>query len=73
MPKIPEIKPKQLQKFLVKLGFIPRQGKGSHIVFKHPDGRRTVVANHTRPISSGTLRAILRQIKLSVVDFLEMM
>jgi len=71
MPKIPETKPKQLQKLLLRLGFIPRQGKGSHTVFKHPDGRRTVLANHNRPISIGTLRAILRQIELSVDDFLE--
>ena len=73
MPKIPEIKPKQLQKLLLKLEFVPRQGKGSHVVFKHSDGRRTVVATHNRPISLGTLRAILRQIELSVDEFLDIL
>ncbi len=72
MSKIPEIKPKQLQKFVIKLGFVSRQGKGSHVVFKHLDGRRTVIATHNRPIAIGTLRTILKQVKFSVDDFLKM-
>jgi len=72
MPRIPEIRPKQIQKLLLKLGFIARQGKGSHVVFKHSDGRRTVIAFHNRPISIGVLISVLRQIKFSVNDFLKL-
>ena len=72
MLKLPQIKPKKVEKVLLQLGFSPRRGKGSHIVFKHPDGRRTVIAVHNRPIRTGTLRAILRQIDLSINEFLKL-
>jgi len=73
MPKLPEIKPAQIAKVLRQIGFVARSGKGSHTVFKHPDGRRTVVANHRRAVRVGTLRAILRQAKLSVGEFLDLL
>ena len=61
MPKLPQVKPRDIEKALAKLGFVSRPGKGSHLAFKHPDGRRTVVPGHNRPIRTGTLRAILKQ------------
>jgi len=48
MPKLPQIKPKKIEKVLLKLGFVSRSGKGSHTVFSHSDGRRTVVPVHNR-------------------------
>jgi len=72
MTKLPQIKPKRIKKVLIKLGFFSRKGKGSHIVFKHADGRRTVVPVHNRPIRTGTLRAILKQIDLTTEDFLKL-
>ncbi len=70
MPKLPEIKPRIIEKVLIKYGFIPRQGKGSHVVFNHRDGRRTVVPAHNRPVRMGTLKAILKQAEISPEDFL---
>jgi predicted RNA binding protein YcfA (HicA-like mRNA interferase family) len=35
-------------KALVKLGFVSRQTKGSHVFLKHPDGRTTTVPVHPR-------------------------
>ena len=72
MTKLPQIKPKDIKKVLMKLNFVSRQEKGSHIVFKHLDGRRTVVPIHNRPITIGTLKAILRQIDLSTEEFLKL-
>ncbi|OGG18373.1 hypothetical protein A2721_00295 [Candidatus Gottesmanbacteria bacterium RIFCSPHIGHO2_01_FULL_47_48] len=71
MPKIPQIKPRDVEKVLLKEGFVDRTTKSSHVVFVHKDGRRTVVPVHNKPVSTGTLRAILRQAKISVEDFLE--
>ncbi|MEK7504220.1 MAG: type II toxin-antitoxin system HicA family toxin [Patescibacteria group bacterium] len=69
MPKLPtNIKGKDLIKTLEKFGFTQTGGKGSHIRLKHADGRWTQVAVHPKPIPSGTLRAILRQSKLTVED-----
>ncbi|MBU4210171.1 type II toxin-antitoxin system HicA family toxin [Patescibacteria group bacterium] len=72
MTKLPQIKPRKIEKVLIKLNFISRQGKGSHVVFKHHDGRRTVIPVHNRPVRTGTLRAILKQIEISVEDFLKL-
>ena len=44
-------------KILEKLGF----GKGSHIWFKHPDGRRTVVPVHgNEELGTGLLNKITK-------------
>lgn len=70
MSKLPtNIKGRDLIKTLEKFGFVQTGGKGSHVRLKHPDGRWTQVAVHTKPIPQGTLRAILRQSKLDVEDF----
>lgn len=71
MPKLPQVKPRQIEGVLIKRGFLARKAKGSHVVFRHPDGRRTVVPVHNRPVRTGTLKAILRQSKISLQDFLE--
>jgi len=73
MTKLPQIKPRKIEKLLLKLGFISRTGKGSNVVFKHRDGRRTVIPVHNRPIRTGTLRAILKQIDLSIEEFLKLL
>ena len=46
MTKLVTISGKEFCKILEKLGFEKIYGKGSHIRFKHPDGRRTVVPVH---------------------------
>lgn len=72
MSKLPQIKPKIIKKVLIKLGFSSRSGKGSHTVFKHPDGRRTVIPMHNKPVRVGTLRAILKQADLTSEKFLSL-
>ena len=56
MPKLVPIKPKRLVKILKELGFSERDAEGSHIFFKHEDGRTTVVPIHKRDLSKGLLR-----------------
>lgn len=73
MVKLPQLKPREIEKILIKLDFISRQGKGSHVVFKHSDGRRTVIPVHSRPVRSGTLRAILKQVNVSINEFLKLL
>lgn len=71
MPKLPQIKYRDVEKVHLSKGFIPRPTKSSHVVFNHSDGRHTVVPIHNQPLPKGTLRAILRQSKISVEEFLE--
>lgn len=67
--KLPaNIKPKSLLSAFKKMGFVEVGGKGSHVRLKHPDGRWTQVAVHSKPVPRGTLRAILRQAELEIGD-----
>ena len=70
MTKLPKVSGKELCKILEKLGFEKIYGKGSHVRFKHLDGRRTVVPVHgNEELGPGLLLAILKQVGLLREDF----
>lgn len=69
MPKLTPIKPKKLIKILLELGFVERDAEGSHILFRHSDGRTTTVAMKSREISRGLLRKILHDIDISKEEY----
>ncbi|OGL70398.1 hypothetical protein A3C09_02570 [Candidatus Uhrbacteria bacterium RIFCSPHIGHO2_02_FULL_47_44] len=69
MPKLISVKPKRLAAILVFLGFETRDAEGSHVFFKHPDGRTTVISMHNREMSKGLLRKVLNDIRLSVDEY----
>mgnify|MGYP001601436527 CR=1 FL=1 len=69
MTKLRKISGKELCKFLEKEGFKKVYGKGSHVRFIHPDGRKTVVPVHgNEDLGVGLLLAILKQVKLTRED-----
>jgi len=71
MTQMPTVKPDRLIKFLKKLGFVNIRQVGSHIFFKHPDGRTTVVPFHKgKDIGRGLVRAILRDINMTQEEFM---
>ncbi len=73
MVKLVTISGKKFCKILEKLGFEKIYGKGSHIRFKHSDGRRTVVPIHgNEDLGKGLLRQILKQIKISKEEYEEL-
>lgn len=65
-----EIKSTKLVKFFLKLGFSKVYQKGSHLRLAHADGRKGTIAIHNKPISKGTLSAILRQAEISKNEFI---
>jgi len=69
MPRLVPITPKKLIKLLLKLDFEERDAEGSHILFKHIDGRTTVVAIKTKEVSRGLLRKILHDIDISIDEY----
>lgn len=72
MPRLPVIKVQRLIKVLRRLGFFEWHRVGSHIQFKHFDGRRTTVSAHYgKDVPNGTLRAIIGDINISVGEFIE--
>lgn len=73
MTRLVVISGKDMCKLLEKIGFEKVYGKGSHVRFKHSDGRRTVVPVHgNEDLGKGLLREILRQINLSKEEYEEL-
>ncbi len=73
MAKLPLISGKDLCKILEKIGFEKIYGKGSHVRFKHKDGRRTIIPVHgNEKLGKGLLSEILKQIKLNRKEFEEL-
>jgi len=63
-----------MEKVLLGLGFKPVRQKGSHVFYRHPDGRTTTVPHHPgRNLARPLIREILREIKLSPDQFREVL
>ena len=62
MAKLPKLTGKELAKVVEKLGFIYSHTTGSHMVYKHPDGRRTTIPHHAgEEIGPGLLNKIIKK------------
>jgi predicted RNA binding protein YcfA (HicA-like mRNA interferase family) len=74
MTQIPVIAFKAMDKALSRLGFSAIRQRGSHVFYRHPDGRVTIVPNHPgRDLSRPLVREILREIELTPDRFLEIL
>ena len=61
-----------MDRLLKTLGFESVRQKGSHVFYRHPDGRTTTVPSHPgRDLARPLLREILREIDLSPEEFQE--
>jgi len=61
-----------MQRVLRSLGFDPVRQKGSHVFFRHPDGRTTTVPNHPgRDLARPLVREILRETELTPDQFIQ--
>jgi predicted RNA binding protein YcfA (HicA-like mRNA interferase family) len=61
VPKVPPLPYRKVYRLLLSQGFQPLRQVGSHVVFGHPDGRRTVVPRHARDVTPELLRRILKE------------
>jgi predicted RNA binding protein YcfA (HicA-like mRNA interferase family) len=71
MPKLPRVTPRKLIAALLREGFVHDRQRGSHVMIRHPDGRRTIIPMHTRDLPIGTLRGILHDVDWSVEKLME--
>lgn len=70
MSKLPSISEKECIKALEKIGFYQKRRESSHIIMRRDDPfSQVVVPEHDR-IAKGTLRAIIRDIDLTVEKFI---
>jgi predicted RNA binding protein YcfA (HicA-like mRNA interferase family) len=66
MTKLPVLDARTFEKLLLKLGFEIKRKKGSHVFYRHPDGRYTTLPHHKgRNLSRPLIRQILREIKIT--------
>lgn len=72
MPKLPNLKAKELIKILKQLGFVEKRQKGSHLILVLPkDNRMTVVPIHNQTIGKGLLHKIVTDdLKMTVAEFI---
>jgi len=74
MSKLPTINFKRMDKILRHLGFAAVRQKGSHVFYRHTDGRTTTLPNHgSRDLARPLMREILREISISPDEFLELL
>lgn len=74
MSNIPAITGQQMISALKKVGFSIARIKGSHHFLIHPDGRRTVIPVHGKEtIGRGLFAQILRDCKLTLNEFLDLL
>jgi len=65
---------KAMDKILHRLGFVAVRQKGSHVFYRHTDGRTTTLPNHgNRDIARPLMRAILREISISPDEFVKLL
>ena len=70
MGSIPVLKPGEVCRILETLNFVAVRQRGSHIQYRHPDGRATTVPMHKgRDVAPSLLRQIARDIGLTAQEF----
>ncbi len=71
MGSIPVLKPTQVCRLLEALGFVAVRQRGSHIQYRHPDGRGTTVPMHKgRDLAPSLLRQIARDIGMTAEELI---
>ena len=71
MTKLPNLKPREVAKILLKAGFVEDTTKSSHRTYRHPiKGKYTTLSFHPGNIPQGTLRAIIKQSGMNTDEFL---
>ncbi|MEK7617763.1 MAG: type II toxin-antitoxin system HicA family toxin [Patescibacteria group bacterium] len=72
MPKLARFTAKEIIALVLKRGFVEHHQTGSHKVFYHPDGRRTVVPFHGNKILHPRLiKSIIKEAKLGTKELLK--
>jgi len=68
--RLPIVDARTMERVLLHLGFVRVRQKGSHVFYRHPDGRTTTVPHHRgRDLARPLIREILREIDLTPDQF----
>lgn len=73
MSKLPIISGQECIKALEKVCFYLLRQRGSHIILRRDEPYAEVVVPNHQTLDKGTLRTIIRQVGLSVDEFIELL
>ena len=73
MSKLPRVSGRECINALVKIGFEVKRQQGSHVVLRRDVPFAQIVVPDHKELDRGTLRAIIRQVNLSVETFCELL
>ena len=73
MSRLPVISGSVCIKVLAKIGFVIDRQRGSHLILVREDPRITICVPDHPELDRGTLRAIIRQVGLSVDEFVDLL
>ncbi len=74
MARLVPVDARVMERVLQRLGFARVRQKGSHVFYRHADGRTTTVPHHKgRDLAVPLVRAILADIQLSPAEFLRLL
>lgn len=73
MSKLPSISGKECIKVLEKIGFYQKRRESSHIILRRDEPFAQVVIPEHQELAKGTLRAIIRDVDLSVEEFVSLL
>jgi predicted RNA binding protein YcfA (HicA-like mRNA interferase family) len=72
--KVLIVKVKILEKLLFHLGFEAKRQSGSHVFYRHPDGRYTTLPHHgNQELGRSLTRQILREIEITPEEFMRLL
>lgn len=72
--RLPIIKVKTFEKLLILLGFEIKRRSGSHVFYRHPDGRYTTLPHHgNQDLGRSLTRQILREIEIKPEEFKDLL
>ena len=70
MTRLPVVDARTVERVLLRQGFQAIRQRGSHVFYRHPDGRTTTVPHHAgRDLARPLLREILREAEITPEEF----
>ena len=74
MSKLQIVDAKTMEKLLLLLGFGRVRQKGSHVFYRHPDGRTTTIPHHKgRVLARPLIKEILKEIEVTIDEYNEIL
>ena len=74
MSRLPIVGFREMESLLLRLGFERTRQRGSHVFYRHADGRTTTLPTPTgRDLARSLLREVLREIELNPEHFRELL